>query len=236
MFFSSRRPLLRALTASVLIHAALLSSAVSVFAPRLETLTATISVAINPAARHQPAPAIAAAPAAMPTAKPLPAPDKRAATIVQQAQAAERSAEPPAAASSAPPPGGEVAGAASSSPVAAPRVAASPNPAPARAGVSADDLRQYSMSLGIAARRFKRYPALARERGWEGRAEVALIFSAALPAPEIVLLRSSGRSVLDERAVEMMTQASRVASLPDGLKGRDFRLPQTIEFSLADNQ
>ena len=30
-------------------------------------------------------------------------------------------------------------------------------------GVSADDLRQYRLSLAIAARRFKRYPAVARE-------------------------------------------------------------------------
>jgi protein TonB len=92
------------------------------------------------------------------------------------------------------------------------------------------------MSLGIAARRFKRYPALARERGWEGRAEVALIFSAPLPLPEVVLVRSSGRIVLDEQAVDMMTQASRVTVLPDGLKGRDFRLSRAVQFSLADDQ
>jgi protein TonB len=92
------------------------------------------------------------------------------------------------------------------------------------------------MSLGIAARRFKRYPALARERGWEGRAEVALIFSVVLPLPEVVLTRSSGRTVLDEQAVEMMTQASRVTSLPEGLKGRDFRFSKAVEFSLENDQ
>ena len=232
MFASSRRPLLRALTASVLIHAALLLSAVSVLPPRLEMPARTISVAIKTAARRDPEPAAAAS---APAAKPLTAPDKRPAAKVQEALVAERSSESPVA-SPAPPPSREAAGATPSPPVAAARGGASLKPAPARAGVSADELRQYSMSLGIAARRFKRYPALARERGWEGRAEVALIFSAPLPLPEIVLLRSSGRTVLDEQAIEMMTQASRATSLPDGLKGRDFRLQQAVEFSLVDDQ
>jgi len=232
MFPSLRRPLLRALTASVLIHAALLLSAVSVFPSRLEMPTTTISVAINPRSRRDPAPAIETSAAA---ATPLTAPDKPPAPRLTEMAVAERSSEPPAA-PLAPLVTSETAGATPSPPVPAARGGASLNPAPARAGVSADDLRQYSMSLGIAARRFKRYPALARERGWEGRAEVALIFSAPLPLPEIVLVRSSGRTVLDEQAVEMMTQASRVATLPDGLKGRDFRLSKPVEFSLESDQ
>jgi protein TonB len=223
----------------VLIHAALLLSAVSVFPSRLEMPATTISVAINPASRRDPAPASAAS---TPAPKPLPAPDKQPSPRLTEMAVAERSAELPTT-SPAPPASGAVASAAPlpsspPAPLAAPatRGAVSANPAPAPAGVSADDLRQYSMSLGIAARRFKRYPALARERGWEGRAEVALIFSAPLPLPEVVLVRSSGRIVLDEQAVDMMTQASRVTVLPDGLKGRDFRLSRAVQFSLADDQ
>lgn len=223
MFLSLRRPLLRALTASVLIHAALLLSAVSVFPLRLESPATSISVAIQASPRRDPAPASAAS---APAAKPAPAPEQRPAPKAKEALVAERSSEAPTPLHAAPA-SSETASAIPSPPVPA---------APARAGVSADDLRQYSMSLGIAARRFKRYPALARERGWEGQAEVALIFAAPLPLPEVVLVRSSGRIVLDEQAVEMMTQASRVTTLPDGLKGREFRLSRAVQFSLADDQ
>ena len=100
------------------------------------------------------------------------------------------------------------------------------------AALSADDLRQYSLALGLAARRFKRYPALARERGWEGRAEIELVFDALLSHPEVALARSSGRAVLDQQAVEMMTQATRAARLPESLRGRSFRLLKVVEFSL----
>ena len=103
-------------------------------------------------------------------------------------------------------------------------------------GVSADGLRQYRLSLAISARRFKHYPALARERGWEGTAEVALDVNALLPVPEVDLVRSSGRGVLDEQALEMMTQAARVTNLPQSLKGRDFRVLLPVQFSLESDQ
>lgn len=106
--------------------------------------------------------------------------------------------------------------------------------APASQGLSADDLRQYRMSLAIAARRFKRYPALARERGWEGTSQVAINLIAALPTPQIALLDSSGRKALDEQAVEMITQAARVTELPEVLKGRDFRVVLPVKFSLEE--
>jgi len=105
-----------------------------------------------------------------------------------------------------------------------------------REGASADDLRQYRLSLAISARRFKRYPVLARERGWEGTAEVALNVNALLPVPEVVLVRSSGQGVLDQQALEMMTQAARVTSLPPSLKGRDFRVLLPVKFSLEGDQ
>ena len=109
-------------------------------------------------------------------------------------------------------------------------------PAPGRQGVSGDDLRQYRLSLASAARRFKRYPALASQRGWEGTAEVALNVSALSPLPEVVLVHSSGRSVLDEQALEMLGQAARITALPEGLKARDFRIVLPVQFSLENDQ
>jgi len=109
-------------------------------------------------------------------------------------------------------------------------------PVGGRAGVSGDDLRQYRLSLASAARRFKRYPALASQRGWEGTVEVALNVSALAPVPEVVLVRSSGRGVLDEQALAMLAQAARVTALPEGLKARDFRIVLPVQFSLDNDQ
>ncbi len=103
-----------------------------------------------------------------------------------------------------------------------------------REGASADDLRQYRVALAIAARRFKRYPLVARERGWEGRVEVAVNVSAWQPNPRLSLIRSSGRALLDEQALSMIEQAAAATTLPESLRGRDFRVLLPIEFTLTD--
>lgn len=97
-------------------------------------------------------------------------------------------------------------------------------------GVRADALREYRVSLAIAARRFKRYPELALERGWEGTVEVAISMTNWQQRPQPALVRSSGHSVLDEQALSMIEQASVRTVLPDSLKGRDFRFVLPIEF------
>jgi len=97
-------------------------------------------------------------------------------------------------------------------------------------GVSADALREYRVSLAIAARRFKRYPVLALERSWEGRVEVAVSMTSWQQRPQPALVRSSGHSVLDEQALSMIERASLMTVLPDSLKGRDFRFVLPIEF------
>lgn len=105
-------------------------------------------------------------------------------------------------------------------------------PASSNDGVNANDLRQYRLSLAIAARRFKRYPTLAKERALEGRVEVALQVSALAIGPQISLVSSSGQTILDEQAIEMITQAARSISLPECLQGRDFRILLPVQFSL----
>ena len=103
-------------------------------------------------------------------------------------------------------------------------------------GVSAEAVRQYRTSLAISAKRFKRYPALARERGWEGEAEIVLDFRRTLPSPEVSLASSSGKAVLDGQAVEMIRQAARATEVPDTLKGRNFRMLIPIRFSLDEDR
>lgn len=88
--------------------------------------------------------------------------------------------------------------------------------------------------VATAAKRFKVYPPLARERGWEGTAEIA-IETGSLAAPaEIALLRSSGKKIIDQAALEMITQAVRATNLPEGLRGQPFRVVLPVQFSLDD--
>ena len=103
-------------------------------------------------------------------------------------------------------------------------------------GISAEAVRQYRTSLAISAKRFKRYPALARERGWEGEVEIVLDFRRTLPGPEVSLASSSGKALLDDQAMEMIRQAARATEVPDTLKGRNFRMLMPIRFSLDEDR
>ena len=100
--------------------------------------------------------------------------------------------------------------------------------------ISADDVRQYRTALAINARRYKRYPALAREQGWEGNVEIAIDFRKAVPNPEVSLVRSSGKAVLDDQALEMIRQAARVTEMPSRLADNEFRVVLPVEFSLEE--
>ncbi|WP_184414955.1 energy transducer TonB [Rhodocyclus tenuis] len=101
----------------------------------------------------------------------------------------------------------------------------------ARDGASADALREYRVALAIEAKRFKRYPPLARERGWEGIAEVS-VSAGKLTEPRVSLERSSGYAVLDEQTLEMLRRAAHATPLPEALRGRDFRVVLPVRFSL----
>lgn len=239
---SSRRTLLPALAASLLLHAVLLSGANRPLLPPLEVVPAALNAVLR-------VPAPGASPASPPSAAAKPSAPQAASMPRQLAVAsplAPTEAPPSVVANEDKAPAVPVVSALSTAPVA--NGSASPSrssgvsnaasgaaPAAGRQGVSGDDLRQYRLSLASAARRFKRYPALASQRGWEGTAEVALNISASAPIPEVVLVRSSGRSVLDEQALEMLGQAVRVTALPEGLKARDFRIVLPVQFSLEND-
>lgn len=87
------------------------------------------------------------------------------------------------------------------------------------------------MALAIEAKRFKRYPPLARERGWEGIAEASVNVSK-LAEPRVSLERSSGYAVLDEQTLEMVRRAAHATPLPEALRGRDIRVLLPVRFSL----
>ena len=101
-------------------------------------------------------------------------------------------------------------------------------------GIDSDSLRQYRFSLVSAARRFKRYPPLARERGESGRAEVRLGIAAdgSSMAPQIST--SSGFPLLDQAAVDMVARAAQATSVPARLQGSAFAVILPVEFDLEE--
>lgn len=101
-----------------------------------------------------------------------------------------------------------------------------------RSGVDGEELRQYKLAIAIQARRFRRYPAHARERGWEGTTEIAVVVIDETPWPAVELEKSSGYSVLDDQALEMIRLASRAAFVPSSLRQRGVRFVLPVDFSL----
>lgn len=239
MHHASRRTLVQALILSLLIHAFILLRVVGLSPVQIDAPAATINVMVRQEARSAPSKPVNAL-VAKPLTEPVkPASPKPRTVATPQLAVPEPSSSSTAALPAQPepqelsqPPSSAIP--ASSAGGSVPKAVAAP--APVREGVSADELRQYRLSLAMAAKRFKRYPALARERGWEGSVDIALNGSSLLPEPEIVLLRSSGRTLLDEQALAMMAQATRVTTLPEGMRGRNFRIQLTMEFNLENDQ
>ena len=261
MEFSFNRNFLQALGLSLLLHALLLSGSNSLSEFRLApppaiTLHVIVNTAVTAVSEASPvipekspppiptalpppiAPGIAANQA--PTRKPAPRPMRAPPKIVSSESAQHFVSPPPRA----------TVGTTAESPHDSPAsqsqasrdahlgtaTSAAPRPAspPVSDGLNADDLRQYRMALGLAAKRFRHYPPLARERGWEGTVEVALSQQAQAPFPELTLHRSCGRQLLDEQALLMMKQAARTVAIPEGLRGKNFHTKIPVQFSLED--
>lgn len=98
--------------------------------------------------------------------------------------------------------------------------------------IDADALREFRMTLARAAKGFRRYPALARERNWEGVVRVQLEWGRGNGGAQVKVVEGSGYPLLDEQALAMLQQAVRRTPLPEGLQGRSFELILPVEFSL----
>lgn len=98
-----------------------------------------------------------------------------------------------------------------------------------------DGLRQYRLAIAREARRYKRYPAVARERGWEGVVTVSLSVPPAGAVPVVSVDKSSGYELLDSQALEMIGSAARAAPLPEALRGMAFSLTLPVRYTLDDN-
>lgn len=100
--------------------------------------------------------------------------------------------------------------------------------------VSSETLSEYRLSLARVARRFKAYPPLARDEGWQGEVIVVVAIHAGMATPVVSLGRSSGHQLLDQQALEMVSHAVQNADFPESLRGKFMSISLPVEYSLAD--
>jgi protein TonB len=137
------------------------------------------------------------------------------------------------------PPSEAVSPPASPSPpaVATPRAsdAQAPSP-PSQAAETADSgtLEKYRLDLIMAARRYKRYPSQAMERGWQGKVEIRLLIGANGMIRTASVRTSSGYQLLDDQAMDMIRKAKPLAQIPPVLRGREFSVDIPVIFDLQN--
>ena len=236
-----------AVVASILVHALILLAVPVVLEPlRNQRLSVPPVTARLVQSRPAPAPAPAPEPTPEPRVEEAPRPARKPTqvTSAQPASAppvaftapvpqvapvidAPRAAEPtqpaPAAAVSAPP--------------SARLAPASPAPAAASAAGEAADpltLGQYRIAIITAAKRYKKYPRLAMDNNWEGKAEIRMVIGADGGIASISIRSRSGFEILDQQALEMIRKAKPLAPIPAALRGRGFTVDVPVEFSLKD--
>ena len=109
-----------------------------------------------------------------------------------------------------------------------------PAQATAKVGDASDagTVDQYRLALMSAARKFKRYPSQAMEKGWTGKVEVRMVVGANGLIQNVVIKSGSGYEILDNQALKMVKDAKPWTVIPPGLKGREFTVDIPVVFDL----
>lgn len=205
-------------------------------AKTLLVLTATLgpSAAPPPRASSQP-PRPEPAPAQRPVlSKPAatPAPSPRQSAPADPAKAAPTESAPfapGAAGATAPPAAPAESKPASQPPAGIPSAEGTPK---SGTDVEAGTIEQYRLALIVAARRYKRYPSIAMEKGWQGRVEVRMVIGANGMVARASIKSGSGHEILDSQALDMLRKGKTTVPIPIGLRGREFSIDVPVIFSL----
>jgi protein TonB len=106
---------------------------------------------------------------------------------------------------------------------------------PARAPATDPDrelLALFRADIVSAAKRYKRYPRLALENNWEGKAEVRITFSTEGRRVSIAIAKSSGHESLDRQAIDTIAKA--LVPVPPALRGREFAIDVPVIYNMKD--
>ena len=168
----------------------------------------------------QAAPSLPSPPQPSPAAQPAvaPAPSSTPTSVSASAPTADAQSAPP------PAPREQIALARPQVPVAVTETSQYPDP---------DLVASYARNLSAGVARLKRYPAIARMRGWQGTAVINVSIGPRGELLDARIARSSGFAVLDEQALEMIREAQPLPPAPASLRGLALVVQLPVSFSLT---
>ena len=91
----------------------------------------------------------------------------------------------------------------------------------------------YARTLSDGVARMRRYPALARMRGWQGTAVVNVTVGPSGEILDLKISRSSGHEVLDLQAMTMIREAQPLPAAPEALRGLALVVQLPVTFALT---
>jgi protein TonB len=99
-------------------------------------------------------------------------------------------------------------------------------------GFDAGLLDAYRLALIDAAKRYRRYPVQAIERGWQGRVEIRMAIGADGMIKGTHVKTSSNYQILDQQALDMVKRSKPLIEIPSALRGREFSVDIPVIFEL----
>src|SRR5712692_6465812 len=99
-------------------------------------------------------------------------------------------------------------------------------------GFDAGLLDAYRLALIDAAKRYRRYPVQAMERGWQGRVETRVVIGTNGTIKDALVKTSSNYPILDDQALDMVKRGESLAPIPAALRGREFTVDVPVIFEL----
>jgi len=99
-------------------------------------------------------------------------------------------------------------------------------------GFDAGLLDAYRLALIDAAKRYKRYPVRAMERGWQGRVEIRVVIGTDGMIRRTLVKTSSNYRILDDQALDMVKRGKSLTQIPPALRGREFTVDVPVIFEL----
>jgi protein TonB len=95
-------------------------------------------------------------------------------------------------------------------------------------------LANYTKTISGQVGRLKRYPSIARLRGWQGTAVISIQLAADGSVLQVRVEQSSGHDVLDSQALAMVRQAEPLPPYPEQHDGDPLTVRLPIVFALAN--
>jgi protein TonB len=95
-----------------------------------------------------------------------------------------------------------------------------------------DASSRYGNTLWSAISKYKKYPRIAQQRGWQGEVVVELTLDGNGKLKSKQILQSSGHESLDNQALEMVEKALPFPAPPEALRGSNFTIRVPIPFKL----